>query len=157
MKRVALVACSKTKRPAPMEAWKLYDSRLFRLSWRWACRFTDEQYIVSALHGVVSPTKVIAPYDRTIDELHGEDLEGWIRGIESWMFVHFRGQAVTFVVLAGEKYAKHLRQIIVHRLAHRGRQSDAARWRMQEPLGHMQIGERLHFLTTADWRLGARP
>ena len=60
---VALVACSAAKLTEPAPAKDLYQGQLFRLARAWAERFAARWYVLSALHGVLDPSRVIEPYD----------------------------------------------------------------------------------------------
>jgi hypothetical protein len=50
-RKIALVACVKTKKPMPMPAQDLYSSDWFRKASTYAMRVADEWHILSAKHG----------------------------------------------------------------------------------------------------------
>lgn len=74
---VGLVGCSKTKAAEPRPAAELYASPLFLYSYRAAKRTCDRVMILSALHGLVDPGEVIAPYDFHVGQLSGAALAAW--------------------------------------------------------------------------------
>jgi len=67
--RVGLVGCVKQKGKTPAPARSLYVSPLFKGRRAYVERTCDRWFILSALHGVVDPESVIAPYDVTLNGL----------------------------------------------------------------------------------------
>lgn len=68
MSLVSLVACSATKLSERAPAQDLYQGQLFRLAREWSERFAGRWYILSALHGVLDPQKMVDPYDLSMAE-----------------------------------------------------------------------------------------
>lgn len=66
MRRVVLISCGSSKQSRPMPAKDLYIGPLFRSASRYAQAVGCRWYIVSALHGLVSPQQVLRPYDAFI-------------------------------------------------------------------------------------------
>src|ERR1043165_8637421 len=64
---VGLVACSKSKANQTLPAAALYTSQLFRKAADYCRRHYDLWFILSARHGLVAPTTVLAPYDVTLN------------------------------------------------------------------------------------------
>jgi len=64
--RVVLIGCVKGKLDRPAPARDLYISDLFALRRRYAEASGHPWGVLSALHGVLDPDRVIAPYDWTI-------------------------------------------------------------------------------------------
>ena len=75
--RVGLVACSKTKADQPTIARELYVSPLFRAARTHAEQSYDAWLILSAKHGAVRPTTVLAPYDFTLAWLAPAQRHAW--------------------------------------------------------------------------------
>jgi hypothetical protein len=75
--KVGLVACSKTKADGPRPAAELYTSPLFRKAAAYCRRHYDRWFILSALHGLVEPSTVLAPYDLTLTALTPTEREAW--------------------------------------------------------------------------------
>lgn len=65
-RRVGLVGCVKQKAASRRQARDLYTSALFAGRRRYVERTCTEWWILSALHGLVSPGDVLAPYDVTL-------------------------------------------------------------------------------------------
>jgi DGQHR domain-containing protein len=74
---VGLVACAKTKAGGPRPAAELYASPLFRKAAAYCRRSYDRWFILSARHGLVEPSTVLAPYDHTLLRLTQADREAW--------------------------------------------------------------------------------
>jgi hypothetical protein len=130
---IALVSCAAQKLDRPAPAAELYTSPLFRASRRRAEQ-CDHWYVLSALHGLVAPTQIIAPYDRTLADLARAGREEWGRRVATALVAELGElRDIEFLVLAGERYCEPLRQHIP---------------RMVEPLRGMMIGRRLQFLKT---------
>jgi hypothetical protein len=65
-KPLFLIACSAHKLDHPAPARELYTGQAFRLAMAAADRCGADVLILSALHGVVQPGEVLAPYDHTL-------------------------------------------------------------------------------------------
>lgn len=65
-----ILACGRTKQKHPCMARDLYIGNYFRNALRWARSVTTEDriYIISAKHGLIKTTRILAPYDRTITD-----------------------------------------------------------------------------------------
>jgi DGQHR domain-containing protein len=74
---VGLVACSKIKAAEPRPAAELYASPLFRKAAAYSRRHYDRWFILSALHGLVEPEVVLAPYDLTLTAMTPTEREAW--------------------------------------------------------------------------------
>lgn len=59
---IGLVACSAGKLPAEAPAADLYTGQLFRKARAYVERECDTWLILSALHGVLGPAELVAPY-----------------------------------------------------------------------------------------------
>ena len=75
--RIGLVGCVKSKRPQPAPARDLYTSPLFRGARRSVERSCDRWCVLSAEHGLVSPDRVLAPYERTLTNASSGERRAW--------------------------------------------------------------------------------
>ena len=66
--RIGLVGCVKEKGEAPLPAMELYVSALFRGRRAYVERSCDRWYVLSAKHGLVRPSQVLAPYDEALTD-----------------------------------------------------------------------------------------
>lgn len=78
---IALVGCGKAKLDRAAPAKDLYTGNLFRAGRDWAEENADEWFILSALHGVIHPVQVVAPYDLHMGELSRSDKWAWGMGV----------------------------------------------------------------------------
>jgi hypothetical protein len=105
--RVALVSCVKSKRNSPSAAKDLYTSELFRRLRRYAEFTADRWFILSAEHGLLNPDQVIAPYERTLNNMLHRDRASWAERVKAQLATNLpRGADV--IVLAGERYREDL-------------------------------------------------
>jgi hypothetical protein len=82
-RRIGLVGCVKEKRSSMAPACDLYSSALFVGRRRYVESSCDEWWILSALHGLVHPDKVIAPYDLALKNLGRPERRRWSREVVS--------------------------------------------------------------------------
>jgi hypothetical protein len=134
---VALIGCCKTKLDRRAPARELYTGRLFRLSLEYADAVlgTGHVGILSAKHGLVSPSLELDPYEQELPRAY-EPLDAWGRWVGPQIASAFGSfdEGTSVVFLAGEAYGICRRHVP-------GR---AGSW--LEPLRGMQIGERLSWL-----------
>lgn len=117
--RIALVGCGSSKVDLDdgetIAAKDLYDSNYFRLKREFAETCCDEWVILSAKHGLLSPSEEIEPYDASLtprsDSYIGDYEAGkWaVRTSRSInVYDSFRAIYAHYVVLAGEDYVTHI-------------------------------------------------
>lgn len=108
---VALVACASGKGPATAPARALYRSPLFDKSRRYAEQEADGWHVLSALHGALDPDDLVAPYDRTLNDLGADDRRAWARRVAGSLLRRYP-ETTRFVVLAGRHYRETLIPIL---------------------------------------------
>ncbi len=128
-KKVGLIGCVKTKQAFACAAGDLYTSPLFTLSVEWLKnQGVTEWYILSAEHGLLHPSTVVAPYEKALSKMskweHGE----WCGKIHTQVKKVF-SEDQEFVVLGGSLYAGPLTY-----------------YKSEFPLKGMGLGQRLAFL-----------
>lgn len=75
--RVGLVGCVKTKGPRPTQAAELYRSALFIGRRRAVEASCDRWFVLSAKHGLVDPSRRLAPYDVTLSRMGADARRRW--------------------------------------------------------------------------------
>jgi hypothetical protein len=134
MKKVCLVACVSTKLSTKSPARELYISPLFQKARSYAESRFDEWYILSAKHHLLDPDSVIAPYEKTLNNMPKQARREWseqtYQGILSTIQ---NGSTLAFV--AGERY----REDLVKRLQEDG-------YTIRIPLEKLSIGIQLSWL-----------
>jgi len=74
---VTLIACSANKLAHPAPAKELYTGQLFQKARVLTENCSDQYFILSALHGLLNPEKIIAPYNYTLKNLNQRERNGW--------------------------------------------------------------------------------
>lgn len=113
-----------------MPAEELYTSTLFRLARAYAGAF-NAWAILSARYGLVFPRRVIEPYDQTLSRMRVDQCHEWAGRTHGQLVAEW-GKDITFVVLAGARYADALNGL-----------------RHRQPMRGMSIGMRLRWLKIA--------
>lgn len=131
---VVLIGCAKSKLDRPAPARDLYTSALFRLSLAYAERVlrADAVFVLSALHGLVSISKELAPYNRTLGEMAKAERVGWAWRAGEALDSELGAGPARVVLLASDDYRPRSR-----------------RHEIEKPLTGKQIGERLSWLKSA--------
>src|SRR6516162_3433135 len=103
---IILVACCGPKLAEPAPAADLYVSDLFKKARRYAER-RGRWFILSALHGLLDPSAVIAPYDVTLKKMSAAKRREWGQKVRKQM--ETAGLVgLPLVALAGADYVKPL-------------------------------------------------
>jgi cytoplasmic iron level regulating protein YaaA (DUF328/UPF0246 family) len=101
--RITLIACSASKLLKPSPAKDLYIGQLFKKARALAEKTSDYYFILSALHGLLSPDRRISPYNYTLKNLSQRQRDGWgDRVIRDALSVIPRASTIT--LLAGNDY-----------------------------------------------------
>ena len=100
---VVLVACGKAKAPEPRQAAELYTGQLTQARIAWARRFHRLDGILSAKHGLLDPSEIVAPYDLTLYDLPMAERRAWARATAAEIERRWP-DAPRLVLLAGEPY-----------------------------------------------------
>lgn len=103
---IILVACCGPKLADPSPATDLYVSDLFKKAKSYAKR-KGRWFILSALHGLLNPSAVIAPYDVTLKKMPAAKRREWGQKVREQM--EAAGLVgLPLVALAGTDYVKPL-------------------------------------------------
>jgi hypothetical protein len=132
--RVALVSCVKSKQATAAPARDLYTSALFRGLRTFAERNADEWYILSAEHGLVEPSTVLEPYEKTLNRMRRAERDAWSSSVRAQL-LEVLPPGADVIVLAGERY----REGIVPFLRDHG-------FTVSVPLQGLPFGKQLQFL-----------
>lgn len=104
---VHLVACVAQKRETPMRARDLYQSDWFVKARRYVEAQGGRWFILSALHGLVSPASVVAPYNVTLGDMSAADRRAWGERVTAQLRDAI-GPRTPVVMLAGRLYREPL-------------------------------------------------
>ncbi len=151
--RLIVVGCGRSKTAEPAPAMDLYNGSLSRAAIGYAKASGADWVILSAKHGLISPERVIAPYDFTAAQrLSARALEPlcarsalW----DEWLFHSIRvplggvvedlGSGLTIELHAGASYAELLEYALTWGFVFEW----CSRVTIEQPLAGLQIGERL--------------
>jgi len=112
-KTIVFVSCVKTKAPEPRPARSLYTSPLFTFSSTYAESLSPHWYILSAKYGLVHPEQVIAPYEKTLNNMSAAERKAWTADVlESLRDIVAPGDELVF--LAGVRYREGLIPTLLH-------------------------------------------
>jgi hypothetical protein len=132
--RYALVCCGKQKLPRPAAAKELYKSTLFQKTRFFVEREYDGWFVLSALHHVLHPEQVIAPYEF---KLPRPAAGKWAEAIVEQLTAQVP-PGCQLDYFGGAAYG-----LIVSKLEAKG-------FPVRQPLAGLQVGERLHWLKLRD-------
>lgn len=103
--RVGLVGCVKEKLRVPAPPEDLYISPLFRGRRAVVERTCDAWFVLSALHGVISPSAVTAPYDQTLKDAGRDERRRWSPAVLEDLYARLDPlNRFTFEIHAGADY-----------------------------------------------------
>lgn len=132
---VALISCvsQKLETPVPVPAEQLYTSVLFKMSLRFARKSLalpdDRIFILSAQHGLLRLSDLVAPYEQSLTTLPTLARAAWSRRVmKQWE--QMIPEDATPIYLAGIKYIEFLPTGLT-------------------PLAGKQIGQRLAYMKQA--------
>lgn len=109
--RVALVSCVKSQLTTAAPACELYTSALFRGLRRYAEANADAWYILSAEHGLLAPSDVVAPYEKSLLRMPRGAREEWARRVRQQLRTILPLQA-DVLILAGARYREGIEQFL---------------------------------------------
>lgn len=134
--RIGLVGCVKTKRAVPDRAADLYVSTMFQGRRRYVEASCERWFILSALHRVIAPDEVIAPYEAALKTASASERRVWSEQVLAALEQRLGdlGQ-YDFEVHAGGEYRDFG---LVDGLRHRGA-------RVTVPAKGLSFGEQLAF------------
>lgn len=105
---VYLVACVAQKLDEPARARDLYRSDWFRKARAYVGEQGGRWFILSALHGLVSPTRRIEPYNLTLGDLSAAERRAWGERVSDQLSAQI-GPRTRVIVLAGRLYREPIR------------------------------------------------
>lgn len=135
--RIALISCTKLKRPGTWAARDLYlPSDLFSKARAYVeASGYDAWYILSAKCGLTDPSAAIASYEVTLADLTRPEQDAWARRVY-WDLAILHGLAGTRIdVFAGEIYRRQLVPLL-----------EAEGATVQVPMRGLGIGEQKKWL-----------
>lgn len=99
-----LVACVKAKASKPMRAADLYQSVWFRKARAYVEARQAPWYVLSALHGIIDPDDLVAPYEQTLATMSVHQRRAWGDRVVAQLIERGHGDDAQIVMLAGVRY-----------------------------------------------------
>jgi hypothetical protein len=134
---VALIGCGKSKRMERSRASELYTGRLFRAAYAHALTVADDVYILSALHGLLSPHEEVDPYDFSMTKMLPHHRSEWGEKVVSILLMQYPMTKLSIVFLAGRQYVDPVFKAAL---------TEGVAWNMADPLVGMDLWERIAYL-----------
>lgn len=131
---VVLVSCVKSKRSRPAPARDLYTSALFSKIRHLVEAQGARWFILSALHGLMDPADIIAPYERTLLTMGVADRRRWAAEVLEALLPRLRDER-RVVMFAGARY----REFLIGPLQRKGLE-------IVVPMAGLRLGEQLAWL-----------
>ena len=131
---VYLVSCVGGKFPKPTIAKDLYTSAWFKKARHFVESKSCPWFVLSAEFGLVSPERIISPYEKTLNTMPISDRRKWAEMVNSQIEA-VAPQLAVAVFLAGQRY----RESLVDHLRKRNIV-------VQIPMEGLRIGEQLSWL-----------
>lgn len=133
MRKIVLISCVSKKRDYVCKARDLYVSELFVKSLEYAKRKlnADEIFILSAKYGLLSLDEVIAPYNKTLNDMNKDDRKKWSNLVIEQLEKHINIHEDEVIFLAGKKYREYIIPYIKNSIV---------------PMEGLRIGQQLKFL-----------
>ena len=108
-KLIVLISCVSKKLSHRAKAKDLYISTLFKLNLKYANKLSpDGIYILSAKYGLLNLDQEINPYEQTLNNMCANEVKQWADRVIVQTKKVSVIEETDFVLLAGEKYRKHL-------------------------------------------------
>ena len=135
MTTLYLVSCVSKKRDQACPAKDLYISTWFRKARAYVELCGNPWFILSAEYGLLDPTTVIGPYERTLNTMPVAERRAWAERVVDQLHEVLNGFD-RIVILAGARY----REFIIQDLSKMVTEIDV-------PLEGLRIGEQLSWLS----------
>jgi hypothetical protein len=108
---VCLIACTSRKGLYPAAAQFIYRSPLFAAGRSYAESRADKWFILSAKHGLLSPSDEIAPYDESLHNLNDAARKRWAHEVNDQLKSRMAAKS-RVIFLAGAAYRFHLERLL---------------------------------------------
>jgi hypothetical protein len=106
--RFVLISCSKSKLTRRAAAKNLYTGQLFQRAVSWAERRALPWFVVSALHGLLTPEQEIDPYNFTIKDRRRREREQWANLVVSAELTRYAAKGSHAILILPEPYRRFI-------------------------------------------------
>ncbi|MFH1614302.1 MAG: DUF6884 domain-containing protein [Planctomycetota bacterium] len=109
MKTIVLISCVKTKLSEPAMAKDLYISDFSRKAYYYSELLKpDRIFILSAKYGLLSPERIIDPYEMTLTKMNVAKRKEWSNEVLEELRKYTDLKRDKFIFLCGDKYRQYL-------------------------------------------------
>lgn len=129
---IIFISCTKKKKDHKCTAREMYSaSAWFRGAYSYAITLNPSKiYILSAKYGLLEPTDVIEPYEKSLITEKDKEIRNWSRMVFAQMEKKQINKGEEAIFICGKNYRKYLRNYFTKSSA---------------PFEHMAIGQQLSF------------
>ncbi len=128
---IGLIACCAKKNSFKTTASNMYQSTLFKYSFRYLNKRCDKVFILSAKYGFLEPKQEIEPYDITLNKMTVKQRLIWSKAVIKDLSKCCDLNKDKFIILTGIKYRENIIPHINH---------------YEIPMVGLGIGKQLKFL-----------
>ncbi|NLM43731.1 MAG: hypothetical protein GX201_06920 [Clostridiales bacterium] len=110
MALIALLSCTKTKKPYRCKAREMYsESRWFPKAYEYVKRIgANKIFILSSLYGLVPEDKEIDYYEKTLNDCSDSEKKEWAQRVLSDLKCEANLEKDNFIIIAGKNYYEYL-------------------------------------------------
>ena len=130
-----LISCSKTKLSTPAIARELYTGQLFKKAVAWAERHQYRWFIVSALHGLVTPDQELDPYNFTIKDWRKRERESWAHQAIAGQLTRYASPGSHALLILPQSYRLCIQEEL-----------NRAAFTYENPVAGLAIGQQMQWL-----------
>jgi len=113
--RIALIACTKSKKAYKCAAHELYsESPRFKAAYTYSKLVADDVFILSAKYGLVHEDEIIEPYDETLLNKSIEERQEWAMKVLERLSKVSDLNSDEFTIIAGRNYYEELIPHLTH-------------------------------------------
>ena len=109
--KIGLISCVSSKRKGKHKAKDLYTSAVFKKSVKYAEKYYDDYYILSAKYGLLNKNDVIEDYNLTLIKLYQKDRLKWALHTARMINNEF-DKGTELYIMAGQFYREFLLKYI---------------------------------------------
>ena len=135
MNTIYLVSCVSKKKDKACPAEDLYISDWFRKARAYVELKGHPWFILSAEYGLLDPSAVVEPYERTLNKMPIRERRAWAEQVVAQLRRKLDG-VDRIVILAGARYREFIMEDLTNRVA-----------QVEVPLEGLRIGEQLSWLS----------
>ena len=109
MNTIVLIACVKNKQKIPCKAIELYQGNDFKNWVNYSKKINpNKTFILSGKHGLLTPNKIISPYDFNLNSADSEYKKKWAKNVLFKLSLETNLQKDLFIFLTNKTYVENI-------------------------------------------------